>query len=389
MSRAADITGKIGFLSLGDILQLIGSVGGTGILYMNSKYAPDRGEIYFIKGDIINALNNSETGLKALYSLFGWADADFEFLRENVEIKREIRESRMALIMDGLRMVDDGSVKYIGPPKENDDVEQIEESIEIPLIKGGSVDYLYVAAEEEFYRGQQIFKENTHGDWIWIILEGTVSVIKETSKGTVRLVRLGEGTFIGSINSFLFKNSVRNTTVVAEDNVQLGILDVQRLAREYADTSPEFRKIVKSLDNRLRQVIEKTVEIYLKKENPKDFLNDKKELIKQGDEHTKFSMLKQGDAFIIRDVTADKILLAQLGKDDFIGRLPFPDIDAGHEPESASVFISDNTESSEPDIESLITEYKAISPMLRNIIRNIASCIEAITHVACEIKERF
>ncbi len=388
MSRA-DITGKIGFLSLGDILQLIGSVGGTGILYMNSKYAPNQGEIYFTRGDIINALNNSETGLKALYSLFGWADADFEFFRNHVEIKREIRESRMALIMDGLRMVDDGSVKYIGPIKEDEDIKQIEERLEIPLIKGTAVDYLYVAAEEEFDRGQRIFQENTHGDWIWIILEGTVSVIKETSKGTVRLVRLGEGTFIGSINSFLFKNSVRNTTVVAEDNVQLGILDVQRLAREYADTSPEFRKIVKSLDNRLRQVIEKTVEIYLKKENVKDILNNKKELIKQGDNNTKFSILKQGDAFIFRDIKQDKILLAQLGKEDFIGKLPFPDIDTGHEPESASVFISDNTEISEPDIESLIREYKAISPMLRNIIRNIASCIGSVTHVACEIKERF
>jgi len=62
MSKA-DIKGKIGFLSLGDILQLIGSVGGTGILYMTSKYVTEQGEIYFIRGDIINASNSYETGL--------------------------------------------------------------------------------------------------------------------------------------------------------------------------------------------------------------------------------------------------------------------------------------------------------------------------------------
>jgi hypothetical protein len=38
-------------------------------------------------------------------------------------------------------------------------------------------------------------------------------------------------------------------------------------------------------------------------------------------------------------------------------------------------------------METLLKEYKKISGMLRNFIKNMAACIETVTYVACEIKK--
>jgi hypothetical protein len=43
--------------------------------------------------------------------------------------------------------------------------------------------------------------------------------------------------------------NVRSTTVVASGNTQLGMLDSQLLASEFANLSPDFKSLIKSLDN--------------------------------------------------------------------------------------------------------------------------------------------
>ncbi|MCP4347114.1 MAG: DUF4388 domain-containing protein [Desulfobacterales bacterium] len=376
------LTGNMNFLTLGDILQLIGSQGGTGVLRIKCKYAPEPGLVYFQTGNIISASTGKSAGIDTLYSFFGWTEADFEFSREDFKMKRIINETRMAIIMDGLRMVDDGSVKQLGPVavEETTTVKKIN----LPAIKGDPVDYIYVAAEEEFSENQVIVHEKTHGDWMWAILEGTVDIFKETPKGPLNILRMGEGCFIGSIDSFLFKNNVRITTAIAASNVQLGVLNVQRLSREFAALSPEMKRVIIGLDRRLRQVTEKAVQLSVKKKDIKQYVKGKKAVIKQGKTEKKnFLIITGGDVVIVKHKKNDHILLASLGENDFIGKLPFPDMDIGHEPGFASVYASEDFKVRKLNTEKLVKEYTVMPPMIKSFIKNIADRITSISKMMC------
>ena len=63
------LAGNLDFLSLGDILQLLGSNSSTGILRVRSKYAQEPGFIYFINGNPVNALAGPLNGLDAVSAL--------------------------------------------------------------------------------------------------------------------------------------------------------------------------------------------------------------------------------------------------------------------------------------------------------------------------------
>ena len=88
--------------------------------------------------------------------------------------------------------------------------------------------YLYVVDEEDFFDGEHIVEEGKHGSWIWVILEGVVDIVKEMDSGTIPIVRIGDGSFIGSMASFLLQGHIRTATAIAVGNVQLGVLDSQR-----------------------------------------------------------------------------------------------------------------------------------------------------------------
>ena len=110
------------------------------------------------------------------------------------------------------------------------------------------MDYLYVLDEETFPQGYKIVQENRHGSWIWVILEGVVDVVKETPDGPLTLIKLGTGSFIGSVASFLFHDNIRKASAHASTDVQLGVLDTPRLAEEYAALSEEFKNFIMSLE---------------------------------------------------------------------------------------------------------------------------------------------
>ncbi len=109
------LQGNIKFLNLGDLMQLLGGNGSSGILRIMSPYAPEPGIIYFDNGNPINASCGMLSGLDALYSLFGWTDGDFEFTTTSVTSERVITKGRMGIILDGLKMLDEGRTERLGP----------------------------------------------------------------------------------------------------------------------------------------------------------------------------------------------------------------------------------------------------------------------------------
>lgn len=369
-----DLSGKLGFLNLADIIQLIGSNGATGTLRIIGKYSPHSGLIYFENGNPINAENGNLRGIDALNSLFGWLKGEFEFVQKPVTIEKVIKKSRMQVIMDGTRMLDEGLIEKFG--SESFDEKLSSQSLEAeggPLIRGPLIDYLYIVDEDEFKHGEEIVVEGKHGSWIWVILEGVVQIAKETSKGRQKLLRLSHGAFIGSIASFLIGGSIRDCTAIALKKVQLGVLDSQRLFMEFSRLSTELRGLFLSLDKRFKQLTETIVSCFLKAESDnKSFLN-KNLLIQEGDPDERLFRISRGYAFVVRKMESREYTLLKLEPGDFIGSVPF--INMGLEPEYASIYGSEDIELSPLNPDLLHSEFEKLPVTLRNIIENLATNI--------------
>jgi CRP-like cAMP-binding protein len=381
MTEDTVLKGNITFLNLGDILQLLGGNGSSGVLRIISPYAPEPALIYFDNGNPVNASSGSLSGLDALYSLFGWTEGEFEFSMVEVSAERAITKGRMGIILDGLKMLDDGHIKRLGPVTQDSRTAKYTDAEESdpPIIWGPLVDYMHVVDEEEFYDGEVLLEEGKHGNWMWVILEGIVNIIKDTPSGPVTILEVGTGSFVGSIASFLVRNHSRNYSAKASGNVQVGVLDSQRLAHEYSKMSYELKAFTMSLDRRLRMLIDRVVNYTGSTDELDAFLTNKKKVIEQGDEEKRLFRVQAGKASVVQQTETGYIPLLHLFRDDFFGCIPF--LDVGHEPESASILASRDLKILTLSPEVLQKQCDNISTTFKNILENVATCISSTTRV--------
>ena len=384
MAGNAAFAGNLSFLNLGELIQLLGTNGGTGILYISSTYASQPGLIYIEKGNPIDAANGTKTGLDALFSLFGWIDGQFEFIQEDIARQNVINKSRMEIILDGLRLLDEGQVEVLGPAAGESETEPtVAKSGSVPLIKGPLVDYSYVVDEEGFYNGDEIVQEGNHGNWIWVILEGVVEISRETSAGgALKILRIGDGAFLGSVTALLKGDNVRSATVTAVGNVHLGMLDSQLMTSELANLTIDYREFVRCLDERMKQATKMAVDIYAGDKKIADFVKGKKILIKQGHPEKRLFRVRAGQAHIARETDAGIVPIGCLQKGDYFGHIPFLDI--GQEPYSASIFASPDLKLSSMDPQELQREHDKLSSTLKNILAHLSTSISVTTLIACD-----
>ena len=387
MNNNVSLSGSLNFLNLGELLNLLGTNGSSGVLYIKTNHSSQAGQVYLEKGNPINAVNGSLTGLDAVFSLFGWTDGQFEFVQQNVTCEKEITKSRMEIILDGLRLLDEGKIEKLGPSKAAAKTAPETKTIsgKLPLIKGPLVDYSYVVDEEGFYDGDEIVQEGNHGDWIWVILEGTAEIIKEAESGPIEILRIGDGAFLGSVAALISGGKVRSATIKAVGNVQLGMLDSQLLANELANVSADFRGLITSIDKRLKQVINMAVAYKNNNNHFNKLMKNKRQLIKQGQKEERLFAIKDGEAVIARQSDNGFVPLVQLKKGDYFGKIPF--LDMGHEPYSAAVFSSENLKLAAVDTDKLKSEHEGLSSTLKNIIEHMATSISVTTVVTCDYKK--
>jgi CRP-like cAMP-binding protein len=375
------LKGNIEFLNLGDILQLLGGNGSSGILRIMSPYAPEPALVYFDKGNPVNASSGSLSGLDALYSLFGWAEGDFEFSEMEIHSERIITKGRMGIILDGLKMLDEGHIEQLGavmPDTRTAKYSDAEDS-DPPVIWGPLVDYMYVVDEEEFYDGEALLEEGKHGNWMWVILEGVVNIVKDTPSGPMTIIELGSGSFVGSVASFLVRNHSRTYSAKALGTVQVGVLDSQRLAQEYSKISYELKAFIISIDRRLRSLMDRVVKYSGSVDELDDYLANKKKVIEQGEDEKRLFRVQQGKASVIQQSENRYTPLLHLYRDDFFGYMPFLNI--GHEPEFASVLASKDLKILTLNPAVIQKEFDSISTTFKNILENVATCISSTTRI--------
>lgn len=377
------LAGDLKYLGLGDLIQLLGANGSTGSLRLSNRYVREPAFIFFEQGNPINAAYGDKSGVDALLSLFGWTEGAFEFTQQKISVQNVIKKSRMGIILEGLKLRDDGQIEIVGPTSKfkQKTADGSSAASRIPVVKGPLVDYMYVVDEEDFFDGENIVKEGRHGNWVWVILEGIVEIIKETPKGALPIIRVADGGFVGSLSSFLIHGNMRAASAVAIGNVQLGVLDSQRIAQDYARISPLFRKFLVSLDLRLKRVTDQVVN-YFQNSIDDSWQNlYQTRLIAEGEERDLFQVIQKGSAIVIRKAEHGPVLLAKLEEGDFIGRVPF--LNLRHEPEAASVLVSDDFVSDTMDISVLSEEYSKLSATLKNIVDHIAVCISLTSDTVC------
>jgi CRP-like cAMP-binding protein len=200
----------------------------------------------------------------------------------------------------------------------------------------------------------------------------------------MKIIRIGEGAFLGSVAS-LEGDNVRSATSTAIGHVQLGVLDAQRLTSEFAKFTSAFRGLVLNLDKRLRQVTNSAVNIYLQKNHLAEFVRGKKPIIKQGDDEKRVFMIKQGEAAIIRKTPHGFVPLANLTQGDYLGHFPF--LDVGHEPHSASVLASKNLQLKAISRDVLQKEHDRLNTTMKNLIAHLATSVSVTSRLACDLQK--
>ena len=392
MQNNIAIAGNLSFLNLGELMQMLGSNGSSGVLRIYNEQVAEPGVVYFEKGNPIDAQAKSTSGLDAIYSLFGWVSGRFEFVQEAVSCEKTINKSRMEIILDGLRMLDEGKIEKLESPADSQAAistgkapeqpnagQPGESSDKVPVVNGPLVDYSYVVDEESFRDGDDIVQEGNHGDWIWVVLEGTAEIVKQTSKGPVSILGISDGAFLGSMSALLSGNNVRSATARAVGNIQLGMLDTQLLTSQLAPCSAEMKNLIKTLDSRLREATNMAVEVFQNNRKIAGLLNNRRQVMKQGQSEKRLFRIREGSAIVAQDINGVTVPLVTLRPGDFFGSLPF--LNLGQEPHSASVYATNDMKIHAMNTDKLTEEYDRLPSMLRNLIEHQATCISVTSVV--------
>lgn len=118
--------------------------------------------------------------------------------------------------------------------------------------------YGYIASEQAFPDKATIVEEGSKGNWMYVVLEGSVKVQKKTSKGVVTLDTVKEGEIFGELAFLGGSDQTRSASVVvANGEVRVGVLDTERVVKDYEMISPRLNSLIRTLTVRLREANER------------------------------------------------------------------------------------------------------------------------------------
>lgn len=114
---------------------------------------------------------------------------------------------------------------------------------------------LYIVNEEVHPDGTVIIKENSYGKWLYILLEGRAKVKKKTPKGEILIDYLEAGSVIGKVGLFGDAETQRYASLVSDGPVTIGVLDSQKLEKDWNTLSPQLRSLISSLIKKRQDAI--------------------------------------------------------------------------------------------------------------------------------------
>jgi CRP/FNR family cyclic AMP-dependent transcriptional regulator len=130
------------------------------------------------------------------------------------------------------------------------------------MMKYGS--YENIASEEDYHAGQIIFKEGSSGDWVYVVLSGSVEVSKVIDGKKSILGVLEPGEIFGELA--LMGNIKRTATARAIGETTVGIIDRDFLDNEFNKLSSNFRTMLISFVHRYSNVMDRARNFAIRKD---------------------------------------------------------------------------------------------------------------------------
>jgi uncharacterized protein (TIGR02266 family) len=121
-----------------------------------------------------------------------------------------------------------------------------------------------IATYETYKDGQIIFREGTYGDWIYVVLSGSVEVSKMIGGRESIITVLESGEVFGELG---YLGAIkRSATVRAIGETTLGVIDRTFIDKEFNKLSGHFRTILVAVVKRFTTEIDRTCEFSSRKE---------------------------------------------------------------------------------------------------------------------------
>jgi CRP-like cAMP-binding protein len=116
-----------------------------------------------------------------------------------------------------------------------------------------------IASYETFRDKQVIFEEGSHGDWIYVVDEGTVEISKLVDGEKVVIEILKPGDVFGEM-AYIAKIP-RTATAIAMGDTTVGIVDRNFFDQEFNKLSTDFQMMLKTVAFRLRKTTDASLHI--------------------------------------------------------------------------------------------------------------------------------
>ncbi len=110
-----------------------------------------------------------------------------------------------------------------------------------------------------YQNGEVIIRQGDHGDCMFVIQEGRVSVVKELEGREVELAVRGPGEFFGEMA--LFEHETRMATVRAIEKARILTIDKKSFLRRIHEDPSLAYHLVQALSARVRQLSEEVARL--------------------------------------------------------------------------------------------------------------------------------
>ena len=122
----------------------------------------------------------------------------------------------------------------------------------------------HIASEETYKDGQVILEEGSSGDWIYVVLSGSVEISKTIGGRKFIITALEPGEVFGELGYLGAMKRTATARGIGETTV--GVIDRSFLDQEFNKLSGPFRSILVAVVKRFRNLIDRACEFSSRKE---------------------------------------------------------------------------------------------------------------------------
>jgi len=112
-----------------------------------------------------------------------------------------------------------------------------------------------ITQEETYHDGQVVFSENSPGDRVYIILNGSIETSRNVGGGKFVVESLDSGEIFGEME--FIGGMKRTVTARAKGNTTLGVIELEPIKNEYDQLSKQFRSILETIPLRLKKILDR------------------------------------------------------------------------------------------------------------------------------------